>query len=359
MPPPDAWRPFIDEAYANGWFTNFGPLSRRLEAAFTERWGGPATSCVAASSATAALAAPLIANAIEGGVLLPAFTFPATLGAVKSAGARPLLIDVAREDWTIAPSALDEALSRSGARAVVLGAPFGFRRDFAPHAAVARKHGALVIIDNAAGVGVARRALETEPGFYEVYSLHATKPFAAGEGGMIFANAADEERLRAALNFGLVTAARGETPLWGINGKLSEIHAAIGLAALQGFERRIAQRRALAGAFSAALSPYEGVRYETDASAAAWQVFPVLMPSRGAADGAVATARARGMEVRRYYSPSLSALGVAGAVGRCEVSEDLAARMCCFPVYAGVSDVECAIMIDTLIAAVEAGLARA
>jgi dTDP-4-amino-4,6-dideoxygalactose transaminase len=176
---------------------------------------------------------------------------------------------------------------------------------------------------------------------------------------MIFANAADEERLRAALNFGLVTAARGQTPLWGINGKLSEIHAAIGLAALDGFERRIATRRALAGAYIAALSPFDGVRYETDASAAAWQVFPVLMPSRRCADALVEAARARGMEVRRYYSPSLSTLGVARIAGRCEVSEDLAARMCCFPVYAGASDVERAIMIDTVAAAVEAGLAHA
>jgi dTDP-4-amino-4,6-dideoxygalactose transaminase len=163
MPPPDAWRAYLDEAYANGWFTNFGPLSRRLETAFADRWGGRETRCIAAASATAALAAPLIANAIEGDVLLPAFTFPATLGAVKSAGAIPLLIDVARDDWTIAPAAVDDALRRTGAKAVILGAPFGFRRDFAPHAAVARKHGAIVIIDNAAGVGVERRALEGAP----------------------------------------------------------------------------------------------------------------------------------------------------------------------------------------------------
>lgn len=359
MPPADAWRPLVDEAYANGWFTNFGPLSRRLEAAFAERWGGQATRCVAASSATAALAAPLIANAIEGKVLLPAFTFPATLGAIKSAGAIPLLIDVARDDWTITPAALEAALRLSGAKAVVLGAPFGFRRDFAPHVAVARAAGAIVVIDNAAGVGVERRALESERGVYEVYSLHATKPFAAGEGGMIFANAADEDRLRAALNFGLATAARGQAPRWGINGKLSEIHAAIGLAALEGFERRIAQRRALASAYMTALSRVDGVRYETDPAAAAWQVFPALTPSRAAADAVVDFARARGMEVRRYYSPSLSALGVAEALGRCEVSEDLAARMCCFPIYAGASDAERETMIEIVAAAAGAGLAAA
>ncbi len=357
MPPADAWRPLIDEAYANGWFTNFGPLSRRLEAAFAERWGGRETRCVAASSATAALAAPLIANAIEGGVLLPAFTFPATLGAVKSAGATPLLIDVAPGDWTIAPAALDAALRRSRAKAVILGAPFGLRRDFAPHVAVARRAGAIVIIDNAAGAGAERRALEEAGGVYEVYSLHATKPFAAGEGGMIFTNAADEERLRAALNFGLVTAARQQTPRWGINGKLSEIHAAIGLAALDGFERRLAERRALAGAYIKALSRFDGVRCETDAAAAPWQVFPALMPARAGADALVDFARARGMEVRRYYSPSLSALGVAETIDSCAVSEDLAARMCCFPVYAGASDADRAMMVDIAAGAVEAGLA--
>jgi dTDP-4-amino-4,6-dideoxygalactose transaminase len=71
----EAWRAYVEEAYRANWFTNFGALSRRLERVLTERWGFGETACVVASSATAALAAPLIARGVEGPVLIPAFTF--------------------------------------------------------------------------------------------------------------------------------------------------------------------------------------------------------------------------------------------------------------------------------------------
>src|SRR5688572_24835734 len=77
------WAPFLEDAYRANWFTNFGTLARRLEDHLAGAWGFDQTVCVLASSGTAACAAPLIARGIGGKVLLPAFTFPATLSAVK------------------------------------------------------------------------------------------------------------------------------------------------------------------------------------------------------------------------------------------------------------------------------------
>src|SRR5580704_1003036 len=112
-----AWAPMLEEAYQANWFTNFGALSRRLEAELADRWGQPGTRCVAASNATAALAAPLIAAGVTGDVLVPAFTFPATAWAVRMAGATPLLIDVSEDGWRVLPEAFAHALDVSGAAA--------------------------------------------------------------------------------------------------------------------------------------------------------------------------------------------------------------------------------------------------
>ena len=98
----------------------------------------------------------------------------------------------------------------------------------------------LLIIDNAAGLGVARgqSALSGKnEAVREVFSLHATKPFGIGEGCAIFAPYSKVPSLRAAMNFGLQShSANGEVqrPYWGINGKMSEVHAAIGLAVADG-----------------------------------------------------------------------------------------------------------------------------
>lgn len=89
-------------------------------------WGCEETACVATANGTVAIAAPLIAAGVTGRVILPAFTFPATLSAVRMAGAEPLLID------------------------------------------------------NASGLGVVSHPVERSPHSFEAYSLHATKPFAVG-----------------------------------------------------------------------------------------------------------------------------------------------------------------------------------
>ena len=246
LPPVSDWAPCLEETYRSNRFTNFGALSLRLEALLADQWGTPGSACVLASSCTAALAAPLIANHITGKVILPAFTFPATLSAIRMAGATPVLIDVQPGDWRVSAADLDRAFAGTGARAAIVLCPFGFRSHFTEHARVAAARSALLIIDNAAGLGVTRNHLELSPHVFEAYSLHATKPFGIGEGGAVFAHQSSVNALRRALNFGLPMECPAEPPFWGINGKMSEFQAAVGLAVAAGFSRRLEARRAMA-----------------------------------------------------------------------------------------------------------------
>jgi len=359
IPPIGAWTPILEEAYRAGRFSNFGPLSRRLEAMLAATWGGPDTACVAASSGTAALAAPLIAGRVSGRVILPAFTFPATLSAIRMAGAEPFLVDVDPADWRLATTTLEQALDTTGARAAVVLSPFGLRSDFTAHAAALGRRSGLLVIDNASGLGVERRPIEAAPHCFEACSLHVTKPFAIGEGGLIFAHRSLEASLRRALNFGLSPTSPADLEGWGINGKLSELHAAVGLAAAVGYEARVARRRELVRRYAAITLAFPAVTAVTDPMAAAWQFFPLLMPDSDAAGRFIAEAAARGVETRRYYVPALSTLDDVDRLGPCPVAEDLAGRMCCVPVYADATARETEDLVGVLAASLEAAIGPA
>ena len=355
IPPVQAWAGYLEEAYGSRRFSNYGPLSGRLESWLREEWGADCTACVLASSGTAALAAPLIARGISGKVLLPAFTFPATLSAVKMAGATPVLMDVCRADWRVSADALDHAFAATGAQAAIVLCPFGMRSEFSAHARIASQHGGILIIDNAAGLGVDRMSVESSPDVFEAYSLHATKPFAIGEGGVIFANLSSEKALRRALNFGLPMAVAGELPNWGINGKLSEFHAAVGLSVAAVFSAQLRARRGMAARYIAALLDFPELRFCKEPDDSAWQLFPLLLPTPESADAFEEHTRLLGLEIRRYYRPSLSSHFAVERVTECPVSEDLSQRMCCVPVYSNASESEA----DEVVAIVSSALCRA
>lgn len=358
LPPIAAWAPILDEAYQARRFSNFGPLSRRLETLLAATWGSRHTACVATSSGTAALAAPLIARRVTGRVILPAFTFPATLAAIRMAGAEPFLVDVHPADWRLAADTLGRALDVTGARSAVVLCPFGLRSDFAAHANAVGGRGGLLVIDNAAGLGAERQPLEAAAHCFEACSLHVTKPFAVGEGGIIFAHHSQEDSLRRALNFGLSPTVPAELEGWGINGKMSELHAAVGLATAAGFSTRLARRRELARRYAAVTAAFETVRAVSDPAAATWQFFPLLLPDADAAARFIAEAAARGMETRRYYVPALSLLTDVDRLGPCPVAEDLAGRMCCAPVYADATAAETETLSAVLAASLGAALGK-
>ncbi|MGJ8609955.1 MAG: DegT/DnrJ/EryC1/StrS family aminotransferase [Octadecabacter sp.] len=354
--PPADWTGNLHQAYATSQFSNFGPVSRQLETELCQKWGGPSSSMVLASSGTAAIAAPLIANGITGPVICPAFTFAATYSAIKMSGANPVIMDVELDNGLICPEKLDLALIQTDAKCVVLVSPFGILQDFTEHLDVAKRRGAIVVIDSAAGLGNARRHVEENDQVYEAFSLHATKPFCVGEGGLIVSHSSKELAMRSALNFGLPNTDVEKEPRWGINGKMSELTAAIGLAMFENFDAQMQRRRALVSAYAKRLSLYPHVTTWSGLASSTWQVFPMLLPTQDAAENLISHAMEAGMEIRRYYRPSLSTLPFSETLAPCPNAENLAQRMCCAPVYSNASKHEVTEMSDILGAALRFAL---
>ena len=127
---------------------------------------------------------------------------------------------------------------------------------------------------------------------------------------------------------------------------MSEFHAAIGLAVLQTIDDRLLRRRRFVEHYLALFQRSGAYGLFEDIHSSTWQVFPVLMPTQQAANVFCDLARERGLEVRRYYRPSLSEWPGAIVFGSCPNAEELADRMCCLPVYSYYSDGELNEMLE-------------
>lgn len=345
LPLPAEWLPHLQPAYDAAWFTNFGPVHERFAAALTEKYGSAQRVAVPVANATAGLTALLIAFGVQGAVIVPSFTFAASAQAILHAGCTPLFCDVDPATWSLDPLCLERLLAEAGTGMVGAVMPvrsYGFAQDFSALEAVCRRHAVPMLIDSAAGLGgrLDDGGWIGQQGDAEVFSLHATKVFGIGEGGVVFCAPERVEALKVALNFGIRGATIGGR---GLNGKLSEFHAAVGLAMLDHIDRHIDDRNRYVARYRALLAPLveKGlVTLPQHAGRAPFQTFPLRLAEGLDAAAVLTLAAERGLELRRYYFPLLHRQpGFSDArQTTLSVSEALAPQMLCLPVYSEMEE---------------------
>jgi dTDP-4-amino-4,6-dideoxygalactose transaminase len=235
------------------WYSNFGPLVCELEAKFAAHLSAatPAAPVAVATMASgyAALIAGLQVFRLPPGakVLIPAVTFPACPLAVRAAGYEPVLADIDPHSWTLTPEIARKIAARGDIAAVMPVALYGVPVPVAAWDAFMDTTGLPVLIDAAAAFDaqpVPHRALAA-------YSLHATKPFGIGEGGLLAGrDAARIDAARTLSNFGTRNRITIDN---GLNAKLSEYHAAVGLAQFARWPLVKQRRRAAFALYTAAL----------------------------------------------------------------------------------------------------------
>lgn len=238
LPPASSILPYLREIDANAWYSNHGPLAQRLQQRLAQHWGVAAAEVALVSSATAGLTLVLQASGARPGsrCLMPSWTFVASAGAVVAAGLIPHFVDVRPGTWTPDAAEIQLLANRKEVGAVLVVAPFGAPLPMASWDAVQRATGIPVIIDAAAGFDALRAGGPMPVGDCPIaVSLHATKVFGIGEGGALLArDPALLKRARSLAQFGF--AGSRQSQLAGVNAKLSEYAAAVGLAGLDTWE---------------------------------------------------------------------------------------------------------------------------
>ena len=341
LPDPAAWAPRLEESYKQHWFSNFGPVHARFEAELRRRFCPEGRDVTLSSNCTIGLAAALVALEVQGRVAIPSFTFPATAQAVLMAGCQPAYIDADPQNWHMSAEHLSSELASGDISAVIAVRVFGFCIDLSYLEALCRRYSVPLIIDSAASLPGQIRPLEMVggQGDVEVFSLHATKVFAIGEGGAIMSRRSLRSALRAALNFGICD---GALQPRGFNGKLPEVSCGIGLEVLETIQREVELRRAIVNWYRDLFDKLPVQQPGDWAGSPPWQTYPVLMPSPETAELITAEADASGIDLRRYYRPALHRAYPSSAdqFVSLPVTDRLAGGMVCFPVLSDMDSGE-------------------
>lgn len=289
--------PYLERIDSGRIYSNFGPLACTFEDRLSAHYALPADVVSTVANATLGLTLALAAQDARPGTLclMPAWTFVASAHAAVMAGLTPYFVDVDVETWALDPEAIAAEIARAPdvVGAVMPVAPFGRPIDIAAWDRFHSRTGLPVVIDAAAGFDALK------PGAVPaVVSLHATKILATGEGGFVVStDAALKQEIRGRSNFGF--AGTREATMPAANAKLSEYHAAVGLAALDAWDETRDQWLTVARNYRRAVPASNQIGHQpgngTDWIATTW-VIDFLEADR--VEAALANA---GIETRRWW----------------------------------------------------------
>lgn len=338
-----------------------GPRVAAFEGAVADYLGGSA-EVIATTSATTALHLAMCLLEIGPGdeVVLPSFTFPATVNVVLQQGAVPVLADVELDTFTLDPGSLATRLTPR-TRAVMPVHLFGLAADLDAIRAVTAPRGIPLVEDAACALGARYRGRPCG-GLGEIgcFSFHPRKIVTTGEGGMLVTR--DPEMARRARRLrqhgGEREANRFRFVEWGYNYRMSDIQAAVGLPQMRRLEELVAERRRLAQGLSARLAdlPELGLPGEPAWARHTYQAYVALLPEGVDRDGVIRRMAAAGVEATLgTYAVHAEPYVQARIGGRdADLPGSLAAvrRSLALPLYPGLTESD----LDRVAAALRAAL---
>ena len=268
---------------------------------------------------------------VSGKAITTPFTFVATSSSLKWEGIEPVYADIDGETLNLCPEKAKGVLDPD-VTALVPVHVYGNPCDVDAFDQIAEDHDLKVIYDAAHAFGVRLNGKSIlRWGDAATLSFHATKVFHTVEGGaIVFKKREDYERACRLINFGYE---EGEIVDDGINAKMSEFHAAMGLSMLDEIDTVLKKRGEVHNRYYEALEGlFEMPLWKADATRN-YAYFPVLFPSENALLQTQQRLNEAGIFPRRYFYPSLDALGYGQPEGKNPISRDRARRVLCLPIY--------------------------
>ncbi|MCC6937011.1 MAG: DegT/DnrJ/EryC1/StrS family aminotransferase [Flavobacteriales bacterium] len=329
LPPREEYLHWLDKAYSSHVLTNNGPIHRELEETLRARFDVPHLRLMA--NGTLALQLAIRALGITGKVITTPFSYVATTSAILWEGCTPVFVDIDPKTCCIDPNLIEAAITPDTS-AILATHVYGIPCDVEAIDAIAKKHGLKVIYDAAHAFDVEYKGKSILAyGDASTLSFHATKLFHTVEGGAVILH--DEEadkRLRLLRSFGHVG---DEHFSLGMNAKMSEVHAAMGMAVLPHVRAIVEQRALVAGRYNDRLEELGLERpILPDGASYNHAYYPLFVDNRGLRDRIVDSLGAEKIFLRKYFYPSLNALPYVSyrAMPR---SESAADRVLCLPFY--------------------------
>ncbi len=335
---PDAGRfaALADRMFSSGMLTNNGDLARELESRLAAYLG--VDYLVLTSSGTLALQVAYRALNLTGEVITTPFSWTTTVSSLCWLGLRPRFADIDPQSYNLDPARIEAQVTP--ATSAILGVhTFGNPCDIDAIDAIASRHGLRTVYDAAHAFGTRHRQKSVvEYGDASVLSLHATKLFHTVEGGAVILREREHyKRARSIVNNGIDP--DGEVRSIGVNGRLSELHAAVGLCLLDNIDDVLRRRVELARALRVQLREFSAVELQglNPAADVNHAYFPLVFPTREMREDAMYELARAGFAARRYFDHPLNRLPFLEEGATMPVAELLCQRILCLPMRAEAS----------------------
>jgi dTDP-4-amino-4,6-dideoxygalactose transaminase len=341
LPPYHKYEALLKQIWASGRITNNGTCCLQLEERLQEYLG--VRNVVLVNNGTIAIQIALKALDLNGEIITTPFSYVATTSSIHWEGLSAVYADIDPRTLCINPDTVSDRISGSTS-AILPTHIFGYPCDNTKLEQISKQNGLKLIYDAAHAFGVKQDGHSIlNWGDCSTLSFHATKLFHTIEGGAVVCQDDDlADTLRYMRNFGHL--ADHKYAGVGINGKISEFHAAMGLCILEYVDRIIDERMTLSqhydsrflGSHVEYLSAADDVRYN-------YSYYPVLLATEDILHNIVNRLSEASVAPRRYFYPSLNTLPYVKQLP-CPVSEDISSRVLCLPLYSGLKISE----IDTI-----------
>ena len=343
LPPLEELIPYLEQIWDNKVLTNGGPFHQQLEEALCRYLGVEHIALF--TNGTIALVTALQSLRITGEVITTPYSFVATSHSLLWNGIKPVFVDIDSSTLNIDPQLIEAAITPH-TTAILAVHCYGQPCDVDAIQKIADDHNIKVIYDAAHAFGVnCHCGSVLNHGDLSVLSFHATKVFNTFEGGAIICpNAEAKAEIDHLKNFGF----SGETTVvaTGINGKMSEFNAALGLVQLKYIDQAISLRKLIDETYRQVLDAVSGIRCLARSAAlqANYAYFPILVDDDYplSRDGLYDHLKLQGIHPRRYFYPLISEFsmyqrGLSANSDSLSVARRAASQILCLPIYPDLS----------------------
>ncbi|OYD44692.1 aminotransferase DegT [Sphingobacterium cellulitidis] len=338
LPPVDDYKDYLDSIWSRNWLTNMGPLASKLEMELKDYLG--LDHLLYVTNGTVALQLAIKALDLKGEIITTPFSFVATTSSIVWEGCVPKFVDIDPASLNIDPNKIEAAIGPDTC-AILATHVYGNPCDVEAIEVIAKKHNLKVIYDGAHAFGVKVNGKSVfEYGDISTCSLHATKLYHSVEGGLVVTKDPDLLKKMASMrNFGI--SGYSSFSELGFNGKNSEFHAAMGLVNFKWVDRIISRRLAISNRYAEKLKNFKARVPEWHSNSnqnGAYLVY--VLESEELLLKIKSTLDTFEIFTRRYFYPSLSSSLPYLEPIEVQVTDDIAKRVLCLPLYFELTDDE-------------------
>jgi hypothetical protein len=338
LAPLEEFTELLKGVWDRGILTHNGPLVQQLEKDLMQKMGNPYMTVV--SNGTIAIQMAIRALELKGEIITTPFTWVATVSAIKWEGCEAVFCDIDPDTLNMDPAKI-ESLITPATVAIMPVHVFGNPCEVEEIERIAKKHNLKVIYDAAHAVGSYWKG-ESLLNFGDISatSLHATKLLNTAEGGACTTrNPELDQKLKRIRFFGHNEVK--DVVEDGFNGKLTEVHAALGLANLKYYDAVLADRKRKYLRYKESLSGLPGIRFQQIRNGEPnYSYFPVILDSEVQLLKTEKALAEQQIFPRRYFYPSVNTYTKIVSYQPAPVSEDIASRILCLPLYFALTDQE-------------------